>query len=153
MRGALADLRRATHGARAEPLERRALVCGDEDDAQVLTVERMVLGGIGDRGLEQLAPGLRDLTVGVGEDRAGLGDVLAAQVVADEARLAGRRAHVLGVRADDDALGAVAAAAARGRRLGGRLLLDRRLLLGLLCARPARRLRLLLGLLLRHGRG
>ena len=37
----------------------------------------------------------------VREDRAGLVDGLAADVVADEARLARRRADVLGVRADD----------------------------------------------------
>src|ERR687889_1219976 len=177
--GALADLGRAAHGARAEPLERRALVGLDRGDAQVVAEQLVVVLGVGDRALEQLAPVLGDVAGGVGEDGEGLLDGLAADVVADQARLARGGADVLGVGADDDALrrragvglrrrglGPVAGAGPRGRGLPlarrrllgglGLLLADARLLgggrLGLRRLRLARR-RGLLGRTLLRGLG
>src|SRR3954468_16935350 len=119
VRGALADARGAAHGARPVALERWALVSVDAEDAQVLADELVVVLRVGDGRLEQLAPGLRRATRGEREDRARLGDVLAADVIADEPRLAGGRAHVLGLGGDRQPdrnglglLGAAAAAAA-----------------------------------------
>src|SRR3954453_8133321 len=122
--GALADPRGAAHGARAEALERRALVGGDGGDAQVVADQLVVVLGVGDRALQELAPVLGHVARGVGEDGEGLLDRLAADVVADQARLAGARTDVLGVGPDDDALRRLArrvllrgaaAATARGR--------------------------------------
>src|SRR5215218_1194993 len=118
VRGALADPRRAAHGPRAVALERRPLVGEDGGDPQVLAHELVVVLGVGDRRLQQLAPGLRRGARREGEDRAGLGDVLAADVVAHQPRLAGGGAHVLGLRADAHARPggtALVAPASRGR--------------------------------------
>src|SRR6201991_736259 len=100
VRGALANPRRATHGARAVALEGRALVRVDREDPHLLAHEVVIVLRVGDGGLEQLRPGLGRLTRGEGEDRASLLDVLAADVIADEPRLAGGRAHVLGLGGD-----------------------------------------------------
>src|ERR671936_1142379 len=88
VRRALADARRTTHRARAEPLERRALVGDRGVDPQLLADELVVVLRVGDRGLEQLAPRLRRAARREREDGARLLDVLAADVVADEPRLA-----------------------------------------------------------------
>src|SRR4051812_43005675 len=101
MRGALADTRRATHGTRAEALERRPLVGEHGGDLQVVAVEVVVVLRVGDRGLEQLLPGLCNVARGEGEDGARLLDRLAPDVVADQAGLARGRAHVARLRADD----------------------------------------------------
>jgi hypothetical protein len=115
VRRALADARRAPHGARAEALEGRALVGGDGEDPQVVAEQLVVVLGVGDGGLEQLAPVLGDRARRVREDRAGLGDRLAADVVADQPRLAGAGADVLGGRADDRCVDRGLAAPGRGR--------------------------------------
>src|SRR4051794_32890368 len=101
MARALADARRAPHGARAEALERRPLVGEGGEDAQVIADELVVVLGVGHRRLEQLAPVAGRRARREGEDGARLVDRLAADVVADEPRLAGRRAHVARLRADD----------------------------------------------------
>ena len=54
-RGALADRRGAAHCARAEALERRPLVGGDERDPEVVADQLVVVLGVGDRRLQQLA--------------------------------------------------------------------------------------------------
>src|SRR6476661_2954778 len=138
---ALADRRGAPHGARPEPLERRALVGGDREDLQVVAEQLVVVLRVRDGRLEQLAPVARDVAGRERQDRARLDDGLAADVVAHQARLAGGGADVLGVGAHGDALalGRTGAGARRARRrLGGLLgllglrrgLLRRRLLLG-----------------------
>ena len=81
-------LRRATHRARPEPLDRRTLVGVDRLDVQVLADELVVVLGVRDRGLEQLAPVPRDRTRRVSEDSSRLLDALPADVVAHEPRLA-----------------------------------------------------------------
>src|SRR5919202_3419154 len=121
--GALADARRAAHGAGAEALERGPLVGVHGVDAQVVADQLVVVLGVGDRGLEQLAPVARHRAGRVREDRARLLHGLAADVVADEARLARRAADVLGLGPHEDelALGAGRRAAlGRGLRGGGR---------------------------------
>src|SRR4051794_8013305 len=143
MRGALADPRRAPHGARAVALEGRALIGVHVDDPQVLADELVVVLGVGHGGLEQLAPSLRRAARGEGEDRASLLDVLPADVVAHEPRLAGGRAHVLGLGGDHQpdrhGLGLVGLAATAATALG--------LVLGVvLAAAPAHAARRLLGL-------
>src|ERR1700754_1266358 len=145
MRGALADPRGAAHGAWPVTLERRPLIGVDVLDAQVFAHELVVVLGVGDRGLEQLAPGLRGVTGREGEDRPRLHHVLAADVVAHQPRLAGGRAHVLGLRRDlepdRDRLGLLGLAAAATPALALRLVL-----VGLAAA-GARALRGLLGVL------
>src|SRR4051794_13704584 len=116
---ALADARRAAHGARTEALQRRPLVGGDGEDEQVVADQLVVVLGVGDRGLEHLAPVARHRAGRVREDRAGLLHGLAADVVAHEARLARRGADVLGLRAHEDEL-AVAAGGRLALRRGGR---------------------------------
>src|ERR1700743_157687 len=90
---ALADLGRAPLGARTEPLDRRTLVCGDRLDEQILADELVIVLGVCDRRLEQLAPVSCDRAWRVSQDSACLIDALAANVVADQARLASRGAH------------------------------------------------------------
>src|SRR4051812_32995068 len=92
VRRALADARGAPHGARAEALEGRALVGVNGQDPQVVAEQLVVVLGVGDRRLEQLAPVLGRRARGVREDGARLRHGLAADVVADEPRLARARA-------------------------------------------------------------
>src|SRR4051812_9238064 len=126
MTRALADPRRAAHGARAEALERRALVGEGGEHLQVVADELVVVLGVGHGGLEDLAPVLGHRAWREGEDGARLLHGLAADVVADQAGLARRRAHVTRLRADDGS-----AAVGAGRRgAGARLLLGRRRGLG-----------------------
>src|SRR5262249_23171329 len=105
---------------------------------QLLADELVVVLGVGDRRLQQLQPRLGGAARREREDRARLGDVLAADVVAHQPRLAGGGAHVLGLGADgqpDGNGGALVALAAGGLgRLGGLGLLGRRLVSGLLAA-------------------
>src|SRR3954469_11555395 len=135
VRGPLADARRAPHGTRAEALERRTLVGVHGLDPQLLADELVVVLGVGDRRLQQLQPRLGGAAGREREDRARLDDVLAADVVAHQPRLAGGRAHVLGLGADgesdrDGALGVAPAARGLLGLLGGLgVLLGRGLLL------------------------
>src|ERR1019366_2774090 len=101
MAGALADLRRAAHRARAEPLDRGALVGTDHHDVQVLAHELVVVLRVGDRRFEQLGPITRDRTRRVSQDSSRFHNRLAANVITHQSRLARRRAHVLGLRSDD----------------------------------------------------
>src|SRR5919206_842634 len=137
--GAPADARRAAHGARAEALERGALVGVRGEDAQVVADQLVVVLRVGYGGLQQLAPVVRDGARRVREDRARLRHRLAAYVVAHEARLARGRAHVLRLRAHDGPLALGLGCALLGLR--GR----RRLVGG--TATPARAARAALGLL------
>src|SRR3954468_10623961 len=122
VRGALADPRGAAHGARAEALERRALVGVYGGDAEIVAEQLVVVLRVRDGRLEQLEPRLGGRARGEGENGARLDHVLAADVVADQAGLAGGRAHVLGLRADQDArLGTAAAVALARLRSGGLL--------------------------------
>src|SRR4029077_2148815 len=90
--GALADRRRATHRARPEALERGPFVGVRRLDEQVLAVEVVVVLCVCDRGLEHLGPVARDGARREPEDRARLVYRLAADVFADEPRLARRAA-------------------------------------------------------------
>src|SRR6185312_16211944 len=122
--GSLADPGGATHRARPEPLDRRTLVGVYRLDVQVLADELVIVLGVGDRGLEQLAPIPRDRARRESEDSSRLLHGLAADVVADQPGLTRGRAHVLGLRADHRRrqAGVAARAAARcrcARRLGG----------------------------------
>src|SRR3954454_3497319 len=121
MRGALADPRGAAHGAWPVTLERRPLIGVDVEDAQVFADELVVVLGVGHSRLEQLQPGLGGAARREGEDGASLLDVLPADVVAHEPRLAGGRAHVLGLggdlQTDRDRLGLLGLAAAPAPRL------------------------------------
>src|SRR3954471_11619937 len=152
--GALADARRAAHGARAKALQGRALVGRDGGDAQVVAVELVVVLGVGDGALQELAPVLGHVARGVGEDGERLVDRLAADVVADQARLARGRADVLRVGADRDALarrlvvGLLRAAAAGRLLLGGLGLVPGTRLRGRAALLALRRLLGRLGLLL-----
>src|ERR1700742_1984693 len=94
---ALADLGRAPLGTRTEPLDRRTLVCGDRLDVKILADELVIVLGVCDRRLEQLAPVTCDRAWRVGQDSACLVDTLAADVVTDQPRLARRGANVLGL--------------------------------------------------------
>src|SRR5215213_12004065 len=87
MAGALANRRGATHRARPEALERRTFVGVRRLDEEILAVELVVVLGVGDGRLEHLAPVARHGTGRELQDRACLLDRLAADVVADEARL------------------------------------------------------------------
>ena len=49
VRGALADLGRATHRARTEPLDGRTLIGVHRLDDQILAVEIVIVLGVGDR--------------------------------------------------------------------------------------------------------
>src|SRR6185295_11969028 len=120
---ALADARRAAHGARAVALQRRPLVGGHGCDPQLVADQLVVVLGVGDRGLEQLAPVARHVTGGEGQDGPRLEHGLAADVVAHQAGLAGRGAPALGLRADEDALTRSDALAGGLGSRGGRLLL------------------------------
>src|SRR5947209_2111907 len=90
MTGALANPRGAPHGARTEALDGRPLVGMHCLDDEVLADELVVVLGVRDGRLEQLAPILCDRTRRVGQDSSRLLDGLAADVVADQAGLAGR---------------------------------------------------------------
>src|SRR3954447_2457671 len=107
--GALADPRRATESARAVTLQRRTLVHVRLADAKLVGDQLVVVLRVGDRGLQQLEDVARCGARRVGENRARLVHVLAADVVDHEAGLARRAAHVLGARANGDvALGGAA---------------------------------------------
>src|SRR3954452_2208259 len=122
VRGALADARRAAHGARAIALERRPLVGVHGGDPQIVAQQLVVVLRVRDGRLEQLQPRLGGRARGEGEDGARLDHVLAADVVADQPGLAGRRPYVLGLPADEDARLGAAPAVALARLRGGGLL-------------------------------
>src|SRR5579875_1542836 len=96
--GPLPDPGGATHRARPEALDRRTLVGVHRLDDQVLADELVIVLGVGDRRLEQLAPVTGDRPWRDSEDSSGLLDGLAADVVTHEPRLARAGAHVLGLR-------------------------------------------------------
>src|ERR1700750_1944815 len=87
MAGAFADPRGAPLRARLEPLDGRTLISLHGLDDEVLADELVVVLGIGDRGLEQLAPIARDRTRRDSEDSSRILDRLAAELVADQPRL------------------------------------------------------------------
>ena len=94
--------RRATHRARAEALERRTLVGVHRDDrAGRRRRSSWLCSALATADSQQLAASRAATCAGCGRGSRGLLDRLAADVVADEPRLAGGRADVLGVRADD----------------------------------------------------
>src|SRR5205807_930743 len=90
--------------ARAEPLQRRTLVGVDLLHEEVVPDQVVVVLSIRDRRLEQPLEIARDAARTVAEQRAGLTDRLAADMVDHETRLARRRAHVLGPCRHDRAL-------------------------------------------------
>src|SRR3954447_17840372 len=94
---ALADARRATHRPGAIPLERGSLVSVDRVDLQLVAHQLVVVLRVGDRRLQELQPRPGGAARREGQDSPRLLDVLAADVIADEARLAGRRADVAGL--------------------------------------------------------
>ena len=96
-----ADLRRAPHCARPEPLDSRALIGVHGLDVEVLADELVIVLSVRDRRLEQLAPIARDRPRRKSQDSSRLVNRLAADVVTHQARLARRRADVLGLRPDD----------------------------------------------------
>src|SRR5437588_2632235 len=96
--GALADPGRATHRAWPEPLDRWTLVGMNRLDVQVLANELVVVLGVRDRGLEQLAPIPRDRTRRQSEDSSRFLNRLPADVVAHQPRLPRGRANVFGLR-------------------------------------------------------
>src|SRR5215208_4060523 len=98
---ALADPRGAAHGARAIPLERRALVRVDGGDLQLVAHQLVVVLRVGDRRLQELLPRLGGAARCEGQDSPRLLDVLAADVIADEPRLAGGGADVARLRAHE----------------------------------------------------
>ena len=95
--------RRASHRARTKALDRRPLVgvCLAHDE--IVLEQFVIVLGVGDRRLQQLAPVTRHLTRGEGEDSACLCNGLASHVSAHHARLARRGAHVACVRPHDSA--------------------------------------------------
>src|SRR5580704_1069092 len=96
-----ADLRRAPHRARPEPLDGRALIGVHGLDVEVLADELVIVLSVRDCRLEQLAPIARDRPWRKSQDSSRLINRLAADVVTHQARLARRRADVLGLRPDD----------------------------------------------------
>src|SRR3954447_15949658 len=122
---ALADSRRATHRPGAIPLERRPLVGVDRGDLQLVADQLVVVLRVGDCRLQELQPRLGGAARREGQDSPRLLDVLPADVVAHQPRLAGGRADVAGLGGDEHgglvrrALGARLVALARGLR--GRL--------------------------------
>src|SRR4051812_29078858 len=123
MRRALADPRGAAHGAGPVALEGGALVGVHVEDAQLFADQLVIVLGVGHGRLEQLQPRLGRAARREGEDGASLLDVLAADVVAHQPRLAGGGAHVLGLRrdlqADRNRVGLFSLAAALGLVLAG----------------------------------
>ena len=95
------DLRRAPHCARPEPLDSRALIRVHGLDVEVLADELVIVLSVRDRRLEQFAPIARDRPRRKSQDSSRLVNRLAADVVTHQARLARRRADVLGLRPDD----------------------------------------------------
>src|SRR3954468_2828235 len=131
----LANPCRPAQSARTVALERRALVYICLADLEVVGDEVVVVLRVGDGGVQELQDVPRSRARRVHEYGTRLIDVLAADVVDNEARLARRVAHVLGARPDGQvgvrvaarlALrrrgtgsgGTAAAAARRGLRLG-----------------------------------
>jgi hypothetical protein len=110
----------------------------DVVDPKLFAHEIVVVLRVGDGRLEQFAPGLGRVAGGEGEDGASLLDVLATDVIAHEPRLAGGRAHVLGLggdlQPDRDGLGLLFLAAAAATATDATLLLLLGGLLGLSAA-------------------
>src|SRR3954454_5868908 len=98
--GALADPRRAAERARAVTLQRRTFVHVRLADPKLVGDQLVVVLRVGDRGLKQLEHVARCAALRVGENRARLVHVLAADVVDHEPGLARRAAHVLRTRAN-----------------------------------------------------
>src|SRR5947209_20512027 len=84
MAGALANPGRAAHRARPEPPDGRTLIRMDGLHVEVLADELVVVLGVGDRGLQQLAPVARDRPRRMSEDSSRLLDALSPQVIANQ---------------------------------------------------------------------
>src|ERR1700677_3411352 len=84
MAGAFADPGGATLRARPKPLDRRTLVGVGRLDVEILADELVVVLGVGDRRLEQLAPITCDRPGRDSEDSSRLLDRLPTELVADE---------------------------------------------------------------------
>src|SRR3954470_10897556 len=106
----LANSRGPAQSARTVALECRALVYICPADPEIVGDEAVVVLRVGDGGVQELQDVPRSRARRVGEYGTRLVDVLAADVVDHEARLARRGAHVLRARADCDV----------GRGLAGR---------------------------------
>src|SRR5436190_7101813 len=100
MARALADPRGAAERARAVALERWPLVDVGLADLQIVGDEVVVVLRVGDGGVQELQDVPRSRSRRVDEYGTRLVDVLAADVVDHEARLARRMAYVLRARAD-----------------------------------------------------
>src|SRR5436190_22721701 len=114
MARALADPRGAAERARAVALERWPLVDVGLADLQLVGDEVVVVLRVGDGGVQELQDVPRSRARRVDEYGTRLIDVLAADVVDHEARLAGCVAHVLRARANSDIGVGLAARLARG---------------------------------------
>ena len=106
----LVNRRRAPHRARAEALDRRSLIGVGLAHDEIVLEQFVVVLGVSDRRLQQLAPVPRHLTRCEREDSACLWNTLASQMPGHHPRLARRGAHVAGMGAHDPA----------PRRFGGR---------------------------------
>ena len=100
--GSLVDRRRPPERPRPEPLQGGAFVDGDLGDPHLVGDEIVVVFGVGGGRLDQLADVVRGAARGELEQRAGLVDVQAADLVGDEPRLARRNPDVAGAGPDDD---------------------------------------------------
>src|SRR3954468_1291655 len=98
----LANSRGPAQSARTVALECRALVYICPADPEIVGDEAVVVLRVGDGGVQELQDVPRSRARRVDEYGTRLADVLAADVVDHEARLARRRAPVLRARADRD---------------------------------------------------
>ena len=105
MRGPLVDAAGTATGTRLEALDRDALVGERLVDHEVVRREAVVDLGVRDRGAEHQLNVLGDRARREQQLLAGIQDVAAADVGEHEARLAGRRADVLGLGPDESGLG------------------------------------------------
>src|SRR3954453_20974065 len=98
----LANSRGPSQSARTVALERRPLVYVRLADLEIVGDEVVVVLRVGDGGVQELQDVPRSRARRVHEYGTRLIDILAADVVDHEPRLAGCVAHVLGARADRD---------------------------------------------------
>src|SRR5215212_5890442 len=96
----LADSRGPAQSARTVALECRPLVDVCPTDLEIVGDEIVVVLRVGDGGVQELQDVPRSRARRVGEYGTRLADILAADVVDHEPRLARRVAHVAGTRAD-----------------------------------------------------
>jgi hypothetical protein len=89
---ALVDPRRPAAGTGAPALHGRTLVRVAGGDVELVRWDVLVVGGVGDRGVEDLDHQVGGTPLGELEDRAGLADRLVADQVQHDADLGGRDA-------------------------------------------------------------